>query len=86
MERNGLIQVGKHARTGLEESFGQVGTMINASIQDGYRSDFITSAITGVANDQSRYHWNWDDDDERTVVVDMTWCCRCLDILGLDMT
>ncbi|GAB2276919.1 hypothetical protein Dimus_011628 [Dionaea muscipula] len=71
MERNGLKQVGKRARTGLEESFGQVGTIINASIQDGYRSDFNTSAITGVANDQNGYHWNWDDDDERTVVVDI---------------
>ncbi|GMH10269.1 hypothetical protein Nepgr_012110 [Nepenthes gracilis] len=63
IERNGLNQGAKRPRTGLGESFGQVGTVINASIQDAYKSDFNHSAITGQANDQVGARWDWDDDD-----------------------
>lgn len=51
----------------MAESFGQVGMVSNASMQDAYKSDFGSvenaSAITGVGNDQIGSHWDWDDDD-----------------------
>ncbi|GAB4835105.1 hypothetical protein Ancab_000013 [Ancistrocladus abbreviatus] len=60
-QRNGSKQGAKRPRTGMEESFGQVGT----SIQDAYKSDFNNPTITGLANDQmgSLWPWDWDDDD-----------------------
>ncbi|KAL5834084.1 hypothetical protein ACOSQ3_017758 [Xanthoceras sorbifolium] len=67
LESDGHKLGSKRPRTGMVESFGQVGTVTNSSMQDAYRSDFgsveNSSAITGVANDQIGSHWDWDDDD-----------------------
>ncbi|KAA8530327.1 hypothetical protein F0562_005036 [Nyssa sinensis] len=57
----------KRPRMGITESFRQVGTVINAPMQDAYKSDYGSvevnnSAITGVANEIGS-HWDWDDDD-----------------------
>lgn len=66
-------QGSKRPRTGISESFGQMGTVKNLSIQDAYRSDYGSdevnnSAITGVANEQIGSHWDWDDDDRGAVM------------------
>ncbi|GLU19597.1 hypothetical protein SLE2022_358380 [Rubroshorea leprosula] len=58
----------KRPRTGMAESFSQVGSITNAPTQDVYKSSFTsmdvsTSAITGVGNDQIGSNWDWDDDD-----------------------
>ncbi|KAL9271921.1 Mediator of RNA polymerase II transcription subunit 13-like protein, partial [Drosera capensis] len=60
----------KRTRT-VEESFGQGGTTLTASLQDGYKSDFNTSAITGVASDLTRFNWDWDGDDKETVLLEI---------------
>lgn len=62
----------KRPRTGISESFGQVGTVKNAPMQDAYRSGYGSvevnnSAITGVASEQIS-HWDWDDDDRGAVM------------------
>lgn len=61
------MQGSKRPRTGMAESFGQVGTVKNAPMQGAYKSDFGSvevnnSAITGIANEQIGSHWDWDDD------------------------
>ncbi|XP_038695837.1 mediator of RNA polymerase II transcription subunit 13-like isoform X1 [Tripterygium wilfordii] len=66
----------KRPRTSTTESFGQAGTITNAPMQDAYKSDFGSaevnnSAITGVANEQIGSHWDWDDDDDRGVGMDI---------------
>lgn len=63
-----FLQGSKRPHTGVAESFGQMGTIKNASMQDVYKSDFGSfdvgnSAITGVANEQIGSHLDWDDDD-----------------------
>jgi len=63
-----LMQGSKRPRTGMTDSFGQVGTETNDLLQEAYKSDFVSmevdnSAITGVANDQIGSHWDYDDDD-----------------------
>ncbi|KAK2641530.1 hypothetical protein Ddye_023293 [Dipteronia dyeriana] len=67
LESDGHKLGSKRPRTGMVESFGQLGTVTSASMQDAYKSDFgsveNSSAITGVANDQIGSHWDWDDDD-----------------------
>lgn len=55
------LQGSKRPRTGMVESFGQIGTVTNASTDFGSVEN--TSAITGVASDQIGSHWDWDDDD-----------------------
>ncbi|XP_057963111.1 mediator of RNA polymerase II transcription subunit 13 [Malania oleifera] len=66
---NDCLKLGaKRPRTGMSETFGQVGTVINAPAQDMYKSEFGSvevnnSAITGVANEPIGSHWDWDDDD-----------------------
>ncbi|KAG2675251.1 hypothetical protein I3760_13G175200 [Carya illinoinensis] len=72
---NGPILGSKRPRTGMTDSFGQVGTETNALVQEAYKSDFISmevdnSAITGVASDQIGSDWDWDDDD-RGMVMDI---------------
>lgn len=66
------MQGSKRPRTGISESFGQVGTVNNAPMQDAYRSGYGSvevnnSAITGVASEQIS-HWDWDDDDRGAVM------------------
>ncbi|CAN0858197.1 Mediator of RNA polymerase II transcription subunit 13 [Linum grandiflorum] len=64
---NDLHKLGsKRTRAGME-SFGQLGRAKSASIQEAYKSDLgsievNTSAITGVANEQSGSPWDWDDE------------------------
>ncbi|XP_040994670.1 mediator of RNA polymerase II transcription subunit 13-like isoform X3 [Juglans microcarpa x Juglans regia] len=65
---NGPKLGSKRPRTGMTDSFGQVGTETNDLLQEAYKSDFVSmevdnSAITGVANDQIGSHWDYDDDD-----------------------
>lgn len=57
----------KRSRTGMAESFGQVGSITNAPTQDFGAS---TSAITGVGYDQIGSNWDWDD-GERDVEMDI---------------
>lgn len=67
---NDRLKLGsKRPRTGMGDSFGQVGTGMNAHVRDTFKSDFGSvevnnSAITGCANEQIGSHWDWDDDDE----------------------
>lgn len=63
------LQGSKRPRTGMIESFGQMGTGTNASTDFGSVEN--TSAITGVANDQIGSHWDWDDDDDRGMGMDI---------------
>ncbi|XP_048235321.1 mediator of RNA polymerase II transcription subunit 13 isoform X2 [Ricinus communis] len=68
MEIDGPKLGTKRPRTGMPESFGQMGAMKNNLMQDAYKSDFgsleiSNSAITGVANEQIGTHLDWDDDD-----------------------
>ncbi|KAK9274364.1 hypothetical protein L1049_019178 [Liquidambar formosana] len=71
MENDSLKLGSKRPRTGMGESFGQVGTTMNAPMQDAFKSDYGSvevnnSVITGVANEQIGSHWDWDDDDRGT--------------------
>ncbi|XP_050371500.1 mediator of RNA polymerase II transcription subunit 13 isoform X3 [Argentina anserina] len=55
----------KRPRSGMMDSFAQVGTSTSASFQDTYKSDYGSvevnnSAITGFANEQIGSHWDWD--------------------------
>lgn len=56
-----IMQGSKRSRTGMTESYGQAGAIINAPMQDGYNS---------INNDQSGSQWDWDDDD-RGIVMDI---------------
>lgn len=48
----------------MVESYGQVGTVVNAPIQNAFKSDYASvTAITGVGNDQLGSQWDWDEDD-----------------------
>ncbi|KAI3822938.1 hypothetical protein L1987_10539 [Smallanthus sonchifolius] len=53
----------KRSRTGMTESYGQAGAIINAPMQDGYNS-------MENNNDQGGSQWDWDDDD-RGIVMDI---------------
>ncbi|KAL9455446.1 hypothetical protein AB3S75_010799 [Citrus x aurantiifolia] len=69
LENEGPKLGSKRPRTGMIESFGQMGTGTNASTDFGSVEN--TSAITGVANDQIGSHWDWDDDDDRGMGMDI---------------
>ncbi|KAK6925771.1 MID domain of medPIWI [Dillenia turbinata] len=67
LDNHGPKPGSKRPRVTMTESFNQVGTVINAPMQDACRSDYGSfeannSAITGVANEQLGSHWDWDDD------------------------
>ena len=54
-------QGSKRPRSGMTDSFAQVGTSTSASLQDTYKSDYGSveinnSTITGFANEQI---WDW---------------------------
>ncbi|KVH90881.1 Mediator complex, subunit Med13, partial [Cynara cardunculus var. scolymus] len=49
----------KRSRTGITESYGQAGAVINAPMQDAY---------VEINNDQVGSQWDWDDDDRGTVM------------------
>ncbi|KAJ9141059.1 hypothetical protein P3X46_031639 [Hevea brasiliensis] len=68
LENDGPKLGSKRPHSGVTESYGQMGTVKNSSMQDMYKSDFGSfevgnSAITGVANEQIGSHLDWDDDD-----------------------
>ncbi|KAK1429059.1 hypothetical protein QVD17_11258 [Tagetes erecta] len=63
MHIDGSKMGSKRSRTGMTESYGQAGAIINAPMQDGYNSMEIN-------NDQGGSQWDWDDDD-RGIVMDI---------------
>ncbi|XP_059630499.1 mediator of RNA polymerase II transcription subunit 13 isoform X2 [Cornus florida] len=67
LQNDGPKSGSKRPRTGMTESFSQLGTVSNAPMQDACKSDYVSievnnSAITAVANEVGS-HWDWDDDD-----------------------
>lgn len=52
----------------MTESFGQAGTIVNATMQEAYKSEYSAvggnnSTTAGGANDLVGSQWDWDDDD-----------------------
>ncbi|XP_050219690.1 mediator of RNA polymerase II transcription subunit 13 isoform X2 [Mercurialis annua] len=66
MEIDGSKSGSKRPRSGMPESFGQMGSTKNVTMQGSYKSDFGSldhASITGVGNDPIDCHLDWDDDD-----------------------
>lgn len=57
-----LMQGSKRPQTGMNEPYGQVGTVKNAPMQEFGSVEVNASAITGIANEQIGSRWDWDDD------------------------
>ncbi|KAI9398736.1 hypothetical protein POPTR_003G220800v4 [Populus trichocarpa] len=62
MEIDDLKLGSKRPRTGMNEPYGQVGTVKNAPMQEFGSVEVNASAITGIANEQIGSRWDWDDD------------------------
>ncbi|WOL08835.1 mediator of RNA polymerase II transcription subunit 13 isoform X1 [Canna indica] len=67
-ENDGHRKVSKRPRTGATEISVQTGTVLSATIQDVFMSDYSiaevdNSASATMQNAQVRSHWDWDDDD-----------------------
>ncbi|XP_008807938.3 mediator of RNA polymerase II transcription subunit 13 isoform X1 [Phoenix dactylifera] len=67
-ENDGRKMVSKRARTGTTETTGQAGTVVSATTQDAYNTEYSVaeannSAAAGAANIQVGSRWDWDDDD-----------------------
>lgn len=64
-ENDGHKTVSKRLRT--TESFGQSGSVINATMQEAYKTEYSavegnSSATAGVVNNQVVSYWDWDDE------------------------
>ncbi|KAL6011623.1 hypothetical protein ACLOJK_002071 [Asimina triloba] len=56
-------------QSGTTESYSQSGTVINATVQEVYKSEYSAvegnnSVTAGRANDRVVSRWDWDDDDK----------------------
>ncbi|XP_018684609.1 mediator of RNA polymerase II transcription subunit 13 isoform X1 [Musa acuminata AAA Group] len=67
-ENDGPRKVSKRPRTGATDTCVQTGTVLSATIQDAFMSDYSiaevdNSGAAGAQNTQVGSHWDWDGDD-----------------------
>ncbi|URE18793.1 Mediator complex subunit 13 C-terminal [Musa troglodytarum] len=67
-ENDGPRKVTKRPRTGATDTCVQTGTVLSATIQDAFMSDYSiaevdNSGAAGAQNAQVGSHWDWDGDD-----------------------
>ncbi|KAJ8471301.1 hypothetical protein OPV22_025644 [Ensete ventricosum] len=67
-ENDGPRKVSKRPRTGATDTCVQTGTVLSATIQDAFMSDYSiaevdNSGAAGAQNAQVGCHWDWDGDD-----------------------